>query len=95
LDNLERRPKAKYNLGNGLGFSNLEVLKTAKKVSGKTISYEFTGRREGDPDLLVASSQLAKDELGWKPRFETLESIIRSAWEWHSKYPDGYTPKNQ
>jgi len=95
LDNLEKRPKAKYNLGNGVGFTNLEVLQTVKKISGKTISYEYTGRREGDPDRLVASSQLAKDELGWKPRFETLESIIRSAWEWHSKYPDGYTPRDQ
>ena len=91
LDNLEKRPKAKYNLGNGVGFTNLEVLKASEKVSGKTIPFEFADRRMGDPDRLVASSELAKDELGWKPQFDTLESIIQSAWEWHSKYPQGYT----
>jgi UDP-glucose 4-epimerase len=48
----------------------------------------------GDPDRLVASSDLAKEELGWKPQFDTLESIIRSAWEWHSKNPDGYATRS-
>ena len=94
LDNLEKRPKAKYNLGNGVGFTNLEVLKTSEKVSGKIIPFEFTERRMGDPDRLVASSDLAKEELGWKPQFDNLESIIRSAWEWHSKHPDGYATRN-
>lgn len=90
LDNLEQRPNAKYNLGNGVGFTNLEVLQTAEKVTGQSIPYEFAERRPGDPDHLVASSHLAKDELGWKPEFRTLESIIRSAWKWHSKHPHGY-----
>ncbi|MGB6340432.1 MAG: UDP-glucose 4-epimerase GalE [Candidatus Aminicenantaceae bacterium] len=94
LDNLEKRPKAKYNLGNGVGFTNLEVLKASEKVSGKIIPFEFTERRIGDPDWLVASSDLAKEELGWKPQFDTLESIIQSAWEWHSKYPEGYTSQS-
>ncbi len=94
LDNLEKRPKAKYNLGNGVGFTNLEVLKTSEKVSGKIIPFEFTKRRMGDPDRLVASSDLAKEELGWKPQFDTLESIIRSAWEWHFKHPDGYATRS-
>jgi UDP-glucose 4-epimerase len=91
LDNLEKRPKAKYNLGNGVGFTNLEVLKTSEQVSGKSIPFEFSERRVGDPDRLVASSDLAKEELGWKPQYDSLESIIRSAWEWHSRYPSGYT----
>ena len=90
LDNLEKRPRAKYNLGNGVGFTNLEVLKTAEKVCGKAIPFEFSDRRMGDPDRLVASSDLAKRELGWNPQYETLEDIIRSAWEWHSKHPSGY-----
>lgn len=90
LNNLEQRPKGKYNLGNGVGFTNLEVLKTAEQVSGKTIPFEFSERRVGDPDRLVASSDLAKRELGWKPQHETLEDIIRSAWDWHSRYPSGY-----
>jgi len=90
LDNLEKRPKAKYNLGNGVGFTNLEVLKASEKVSGKTIPFEFTDRRMGDPDRLIASSDLAKEELGWKTQFDTLESIIQSAWVWHSRHPEGY-----
>lgn len=90
LDNLEKRPKARYNLGNGVGFTNLEVLKTSEQVSGKTIPFEFSERRLGDPDRLVASSDLAKKELGWKPHYNSLESIIRSAWEWHSRHPAGY-----
>jgi UDP-glucose 4-epimerase len=94
LHNLEKRPKAKYNLGNGAGFTNLEVLKASEKVSGKTIPFEFTDRRVGDPDCLVASSNLAKKELGWNPRYDTLEDIIRTAWEWHSKYPNGYSSES-
>jgi UDP-glucose 4-epimerase len=90
LNNLEKRPRAKYNLGNGVGFTNFEVLKTSEKVTGQTIPFEFADRRVGDPDQLVASSDLAKEELAWKPQYCTLESIIRSAWEWHSKHPSGY-----
>jgi UDP-glucose 4-epimerase len=90
LANLEKRPNAKYNLGNGVGFSNLEVLKTAEKVTGKAISHVMAARRPGDPDRLVASSLLAQEELGWEPLYPSLESIISSAWQWHSKHPDGY-----
>jgi UDP-glucose 4-epimerase len=90
LKNFESRPNAKYNLGNGVGFTNLEVLKTSEKVSGKTIPFEFSERREGDPDRLVASSDLAKEELGWKPRYDSLDEIISSAWEWHRRHPEGY-----
>jgi len=90
LKNLETRPNAKYNLGNGEGFSNLEVLKMVEKVSGKKINYDFADRRPGDPAILIASSELAKKELGWKPKFADLESIVKSAWEWHSAHPNGY-----
>ena len=90
LENLDDHPNGKYNLGNGKGFSNLEVLKMAKKVSGKKINFEFAERRSGDPDVLIASSELAKKELGWKPQFHDLESIVISAWEWHNKHPNGY-----
>jgi UDP-glucose 4-epimerase len=91
LDNLEQRPNANYNLGNGIGFSNLEVLKTAEKITERTIPYEMAERRPGDPDRLVASSQRAKEELGWEPQYPSLESIIGSAWLWHSAHPDGYS----
>ena len=79
-----------YNLGNGKGYSVLEVLKVARKVTGHAIpSVEFP-RRAGDPPRLVASSQLAKVELGWEPVYNTLESIIESAWNWQKKHPNGY-----
>jgi UDP-glucose 4-epimerase len=94
LKNLEERPRAKYNLGNGVGFTNLEVLRTAEKACGQTIPFEYADRRAGDPDRLVASADLAKKELGWKPQFDTLESIIHTAWEWHSMHPFGYGSKS-
>ena len=90
LENLEARPAAKYNLGNGEGFSNLEVLRMVEKVSGKKINWDFAARRPGDPAVLIASSELAQKELGWEPKFADLESIVTSAWEWHKKYPEGY-----
>ena len=91
LDNLERHPNGKYNLGNGQGFTVLEVIETAKKVTGIDIPYEFASRRPGDPAVLVASSEKAKEELGWRSEVPKLEEIIRSAWEWHRRHPEGYT----
>jgi UDP-glucose 4-epimerase len=79
-----------YNLGNGQGFSVLEVVEVARKVTGHPIPAEVGSRREGDPDILVADSQKNKDELGWEPRYTDLEKIISSAWEWHQKHPEGY-----
>jgi len=90
IDNLDRHPNGKYNLGNGEGFTVLEVIETAKRVTGIDILYEMAKRRAGDPAVLIASSDLAKEELGWKPKYPDLETIIRSAWEWHRKHPDGY-----
>lgn len=90
LENLGSRPNAKYNLGNGGGFSNLEMLRMVEKVSGKKINWEFAPRRQGDPAVLIASSDLAKRELGWKPKYDDLETIVKSAWEWHRKHPNGY-----
>jgi len=90
LDNLDNHPSSKYNLGNGKGFSNLEVLKMVKKVSGKKIPFEIAHRRSGDPAVLIASSELVKSELEWKPQFTDLETIISTAWEWYKKHPRGY-----
>lgn len=86
LDNLEIRPFAFYNLGNQQGFTNLEVVKAAEKAVGWAIPYEIAPRRPGDPAVLVASSELAKKELGWHPRFPSLEAIIDSAWKWFSTH---------
>ena len=90
LENLDTNPTGKYNLGNGKGFTNLEVVEMVKKLSGKNFRVEITNRRAGDPAVLIASSKLAENELGWKPKYNTLEKIVQSAWEWHKKYPNGY-----
>lgn len=79
-----------YNLGNGRGFTVLEVIATARRVTGHPIPAVVAPRRPGDPPELVASSEKIARELGWRPRFPDLESIVRSAWEWHRRYPDGY-----
>ncbi|MFH1753640.1 MAG: UDP-glucose 4-epimerase GalE [Candidatus Omnitrophota bacterium] len=93
LDNLEARCCARYNLGNSIGYTNLEVVRTVEKVSGKRVDYETVPRRKGDPSELVAASELAKSELGWRPKYESLESIIESAWKWRQRHPQGYADK--
>ncbi len=80
----------KYNLGNGSGYSILDVITTARKITGKDIQYVFAHRRPGDPAVLVGSAEKAIRELGWKPEFNTLETILETAWNWHSRFPDGY-----
>ncbi|WP_312284029.1 UDP-glucose 4-epimerase GalE [Candidatus Igneacidithiobacillus taiwanensis] len=76
---------AAYNLGNGKGFSVQEVIDTARKVTGQSIPVVLQGRRSGDPAILVADSQKARQELGWLPRFGDLETIIDHAWAWERK----------
>lgn len=79
-----------YNLGNGNGFSVKEVIEAARKVTEKEIPAVVAPRRAGDPAKLVASSEKAKKELGWKPQHESLESMIQSAWDWFVQHPNGY-----
>lgn len=90
LEGLDRLGSRKYNLGNGNGFTILELVETTKRITGREIPYEFGPRRAGDPAVLVASSEAIKRDLGWQPRYPTLDSIIASAWEWHSRHPHGY-----
>jgi UDP-glucose 4-epimerase len=90
LENLDRLGSRKYNLGNGSGFTNLEVVQTAEAVTGRPIPYTIGPRRAGDPATLIASSEKIRRELGWTPRYPTLDDIIASAWEWHSHHPHGY-----
>lgn len=92
LDNLDSHPNAKYNMGNGKGFSVLEVIEIAKKVTGIDIPYEFADRRPGDPAILVASSDKIKKEMGWEPKYPALETIVKTAWKWHGRNPEGYSP---
>lgn len=79
-----------FNLGNGVGFTVKEVIDVARKVTGDPIEAKIEERREGDPAFLIASSDKAKNVLGWKPQFADLETIIASAWKWHSSHPNGY-----
>ena len=79
-----------YNLGNGKGFSVKEVIEMAKKVTGKDFKVEIEARRSGDPSTLIASSEKAIKELGWKPKFNTLDKIIETAWNWHKDHKNGY-----
>jgi UDP-glucose 4-epimerase len=72
-----------FNLGNGKGFSVREVIKTAQNVTGKEIKVTETYRRQGDPPILVGSSQKARKLLGWKPKYNDLSQIISTAWQWH------------
>ncbi|HIP82344.1 MAG TPA: UDP-glucose 4-epimerase GalE [Desulfocapsa sulfexigens] len=80
----------KYNLGNGSGYSILDVIQTASRVSGREIKYSFADRRAGDPAVLVGSAEKAIRELGWKPEFNSLETILQTAWDWHVNNPDGF-----
>jgi len=74
----------RFNLGNGNGFSVLEVIAAAGEVAGRKIPFRTMPRREGDPAILVASSVAASTVLGWRPEWRDLSSIIESAWRWHS-----------
>lgn len=78
-----------FNLGSGTGFSNLEIVAAARRVTGHPIPITFGPRRPGDPDILVASNDKAYRVLGWKPT-RGLEDMIGSAWEFHHRHPEGY-----
>ena len=85
LGALETHDRLIYNLGNGKGFSVKEVIESARRVTGHPIPVVTEPRRPGDPAFLVASSEKAIKELGWKPRYTNLDDIIRTAWIWHQK----------
>jgi UDP-glucose-4-epimerase GalE len=82
---LAGKPGAVYNLGNGEGYSNLQVIRTAEAVSGRKVPYTEAPRRPGDPATLVGSAKKAVSELGWQPRYARLEQILDTAWRWHSQ----------
>ena len=79
-----------YNLGNGSGFSVQEVIDTARKITGHEIPTVIGKRRAGDPGRLVADSRKIVEELGWKPEYGDLHSIVETAWRWHRDHPKGY-----
>jgi UDP-glucose 4-epimerase len=81
----EKQDSLIYNFGNGKGFSVRDVVESARRVTGHPIPAEVNPRRPGDPAVLIASSQKAMRELGWKPRYTDLDEIVRTAWVWHQR----------
>jgi UDP-glucose 4-epimerase len=79
-----------YNLGNGQGYSNRQVIEAAQQLVGKKIPVVESARRPGDPAVLVASSERIQAELGWKPKYPGLREIMETAWRWHRHNPEGY-----
>lgn len=78
------------NLGNGNGFSVKEVIEIARKITRHSIPAEVCPRRAGDSSELIASSERAKEILGWTPKITSLETIVETAWNWHKNHPNGY-----
>jgi UDP-glucose 4-epimerase len=90
LDALDHSSQLIYNLGNGHGFTVREVIDGVRRVTGQPIHVIESPRREGDPAVLIASSEKIRRELHWQPQFPELNAILDSAWQWHKNFPDGY-----
>jgi UDP-glucose 4-epimerase len=80
-----------FNLGNGDGFTVREIIEAARRVTGHPIPAVEEPRRAGDPPIMIGDSRRARAELGWEPRYPTIEQIIASAWDWHQRHPSGYS----
>ena len=79
-----------FNLGNGNGYSNLEVVRACAEVTGEAVDIVKAPRREGDPAVLVASAERARSGLGWSPERPDLTEMVADAWCWHRSHPNGY-----
>ena len=84
---MDGRPSNIYNLGNSKGYSVREVIDLSRRITGKSIPAVEAANRSGDPAVLVADSEKIRQELGWKPLYENLETIIETAWRWHQDQP--------
>ncbi|MDT7780725.1 MAG: UDP-glucose 4-epimerase [Acidobacteriota bacterium] len=96
LEHLRRGGESDFiNLGNGHGYSVLEVIETARRVTGREIEAKVEPARAGDPSRLVADASRAHAVLGWRTEYPELEAIIRTAWDWHQTHPEGYGTEPQ
>jgi UDP-glucose 4-epimerase len=90
LEEIDRVSGEAFNVGNSRGFSILEVIGVAERITGRKIPRKLAPRRPGDPAVLVASKEKLKRVLGWEASHSSLEEIIQSAWTWKQKHPRGY-----
>lgn len=91
LEHLRRGGESeRINLGNGHGYSVMEVIETARRITGREIEARIEPARPGDPSRLVADASKAREVLGWKTQYPDLETIVRTAWDWHQSHPEGY-----
>ena len=91
LEYLEKGNKSDiFNLGNGMGFSVKEIIHASERVTGQKIKNEIAPRRLGDPAILVASSEKAKNILSWRPKYTDINDIISSAWKFHKTHENGF-----
>lgn len=95
LAELEGLASPIYNLGTGVGASNLEVIAAVERVTGKSVERTEAPRRLGDPAILVASAERIRRELGWEPAVRSLDEMVASAWEWYQRFPHGYSEKER
>lgn len=93
LERLEHGGSCHYNLGNGAGHSVREVIAAVERVGGRKVPHVIGPRRPGDPPVLVASSERLRRETGWAPRFAALDDIVRTAWAWRERHPEGYADR--
>jgi UDP-glucose 4-epimerase len=90
VESLEPGMGRAYNVGSGTGATVLEVLRACEAVVGGPIAHEIADRRPGDPAILIATPEKIVGELGWSPRYSETREIVRTAWEWHRRHPEGY-----
>jgi UDP-glucose 4-epimerase len=90
LEALAPGKQLRYNLGTGRGYSVREVIRAAEEVTGKKVGVREGPRRAGDPPVLVAASEKVQRELGWRPKYTDLRSVVETAWKWHKAHPKGY-----
>lgn len=84
LSHLDDHPGAhQFNLGSGTGYTVMEIIEAARRVTCRPIDFKLAPRRLGDPPVLVADATRAAQFLGWRPRFVDVQSIIETAWRWH------------
>jgi UDP-glucose 4-epimerase len=90
LAQIDRVAGRAYNMGNGAGYSNLEVINAVEKVTGRSVKVLPAARRPGDPPRLIASGDRIRQDLGWQPAFPQIRTIVETAWSWRLKHPGGY-----